>query len=128
MTNKVKDAICAMFASIANSESAMKRVLNPSADNPGTRVYPSRTTKNYKKYGLRLDKGHALHEKPNMVGLNLQANIGADDPTIAQLAAKNSHEKIVTVYIDNTQAVSLENLSAVENAFLDGVDEAMDDN
>ncbi|KAF1967047.1 hypothetical protein BU23DRAFT_603146 [Bimuria novae-zelandiae CBS 107.79] len=45
MSNSVKKAIQKLFDDAAKSKSAMSRLLNPTADSAGRRVYPTRNAK-----------------------------------------------------------------------------------
>lgn len=114
MVRAVKEAVRRLFTDIAQSQSAMRRVLNPAVEGAGSRVYPARNNKNDEKYGIRIDKGEAVHGKPNVVRLKLQLNSNAARKTIRDLASKDPHKVIANVDVDNTQQLTRENLTKVE--------------
>lgn len=120
--NAVKGALKNLFADISKTPSAVKRVLNPTLDGFGSRVYPSRTEKNDSKHGIRIDKGEAIQGKPNFVRLNLQLNSNASDNTIRDLARKDSHRVVATYDVDTTQEANQENLDKALDGFLKNLD------
>ncbi|KAL9025063.1 MAG: hypothetical protein Q9196_006050 [Gyalolechia fulgens] len=124
MANVIKGAINKLFAEVAKTPSAVKRILNPTLDGGiGTRVYPPRTAKNDSKFGVRIDRGELIPGEPTLVRMNLQLNSNAENTTIKDLARKDSH-KVVAVYdVDITQEANAENLDKAKNGFLDSVDE-----
>lgn len=91
----------------------MRRILNPTEEGAGSRVFPAKGSQAEKKIGLRLDKGEKVHDKPNFLRLKLQVNKGAEDPALKKMADKNSHAVIATVDVDTTQEVTEENLRKV---------------
>ncbi|KAM5468643.1 hypothetical protein MferCBS49748_003401 [Microsporum ferrugineum] len=93
------------------SASARKRILNPSKEGAGTRVFPPANASNDKKIGVRLDKGEMVQGKPGFLRLKLQANKGAEDPTLKKMADKNSHKVLATIDVDTTQDPTVENLA-----------------
>lgn len=122
MANAVKAAIKQLFEDISQSQSALKRLLNPAVDGAGSRVYPSKTAKNDSKYGIRIDKGEPVQGKPNVIRLKLQLNSNATSKAIKDLAKKNSHKVVATYDVDTTQEANEENLDKAENGFLDSLD------
>lgn len=110
-----------MYERAKGSKSAMKRILNPSTEGAGSRVFPPQNAPVDKKIGVRLDKGETVQGKPGVLRLKLQANKGADDPTLKKLADENSHKVWATVDIDTTQDVTEENLEKVFKDLTDNI-------
>lgn len=113
----------AMFNEIAKSSSAMEKILKPSLEGAGLRIFPARTQKNDAKHGLRLDKGEPVTGKDNTVSVNLQINSNADRNTLRNLASKDPHRVIARVEVDITQEATKENLWAVRDKLLEEVDD-----
>ena len=52
MVRAVVEAVKKLFADIAQSQSAMRRILNPSIEGAGSRVYPPQNPKKDEDYGI----------------------------------------------------------------------------
>jgi hypothetical protein len=117
MSNSVKKAIRKLFDDAAKSKSAMSRLLNPTADGAGSRVYPARNAKNDAKYGIRVDKGEAVHGQPNELRLHLQINSNAESKTLRDLAKKDPHRVVSTADVDAQQGATKESLKDLEAQF-----------
>jgi hypothetical protein len=115
MANAIKRALEAMFNDILKSKNALKRVLNPSLEGAGSRIYPPKDPSKDAKYGIRIDKGEPVHDKPNTVRVKLQANSNAENKTIRDMAKKDSHAVLATADIDVTQDITEENLDAIKD-------------
>jgi len=122
MASSVKKAIRSLFEDAAKSNSAMKRLLNPTVEGAGTRVFPARTPKNDQRYGIRIDKGESVKGKTDSVRLKLQINSNAESKTLRELAKKNPHRVVSTVDIDTSQDVTEGNLKKVEDELLNNLD------
>jgi hypothetical protein len=120
MANTLKQAVRDLFKEAKKSRSGMQRILKPSSDGAGSRVYPPQQPKKDEKFGIRIDKGEALGGK---VRLNLQINSNAAKKTLKDLAKRNgSHKKYVTVEVDPNQDATEANMDKLEEEFLRGVD------
>lgn len=117
MANAIKRALDVMFNDIAKSKNALKRILNPSLEGAGSRIYPPKGPRKDEKYGIRIDKGEPVHGQPNVLRLKLQANSNAENRTIRDLARKDSHAELATADIDVSQEPTEENLEAVKEQF-----------
>lgn len=117
MSKSVKKAITKLFDDAAKSKSAMSRLLNPGTDGAGSRVYPARDSKNDTKYGIRIDKGEAVHDQPNTLRLHLQINSNAESKTLRDLAKKDPHRVVSTADITIQQAPAEDNLESLEAQF-----------
>lgn len=122
MANAVKTALGELFADASKSKSALQRLLKPSPDGAGSRVFPSMTAKNDGRYGVRIDKGEPVKGKENTIRLKLQINSNAASRTLRDLARKDSHKTIATADVDSMQEASEENLEKLEQDFLDTLD------
>jgi len=121
MSNAVKECLKIIFDEAVKSQSAMNRILKPSMEGAGTRMYPPRTTKNDEKFCLRIDKGEPVHGKPNVVRANLQLNSKAGRKTIMEMAKKNPHAKISHADIDTSQEATPEALADVFAQFTENI-------
>ena len=66
----------------------------------GSRAVPTQTAKNDENIGLRLDYGKQYEKDGKRYSrLNLQVNKGAENPTLKELANKNSHKVWATADI-----------------------------
>ncbi|KAL5371413.1 hypothetical protein PMIN06_012935 [Paraphaeosphaeria minitans] len=120
MANTLKQAVRDLFKEAKKSRSSMQRILKPSSDGAGSRVFPPQQQKKDEQFGIRIDKGEAVSGK---VRLNLQINSNAAKKTLKDLAKKNgSHKKYVTVEVDPNQEVSEANIDRLEEEFIRGVD------
>jgi hypothetical protein len=81
-------------------------------------VYPARNQKNDAKYGIRIDKGEAVHGQPHVGRLKLQASSNADSKTIKDLAKKDPHAVLATVDVDTTQEATEDNLEKLKDDML----------
>lgn len=117
MSNSIKKAINQLFEDAARSKSAMSRLLNPSTDGAGSRVYPARNTKNDAQYGIRVDKGEAVHGQPNILRLHLQINSNAESKTLRDMAKKDPHRVVSTADVDTQQDVTKENIEELRAQF-----------
>ncbi|KAK2802836.1 hypothetical protein FQN50_007242 [Emmonsiellopsis sp. PD_5] len=115
MVRAIVDAVRKLFADISRSQSAMRRVLNPSMEGAGSRVYPPQVPKKDAEYGVRVDRGEKVQNKPNFLRLKLQLNSNATNKTIRELARQNPHRVYATVDVDVTQTLSAENLKTMED-------------
>ena len=122
MASSVKKALKSLFDDAARSKSAMARLLNPTQEGAGGRVYPARNAKNDQRYGIRIDKGEPVHDKPNTIRLKLQINSNAESATLRNLAKGNPHRVISNADVDTEQDVTKENLDKVEEEFLKNLD------
>ncbi|PGH34066.1 hypothetical protein GX50_03122 [[Emmonsia] crescens] len=114
MVRAVVDAVKRLFADISRSQSAMRRVLNPSMEGAGSRVYPPQVPKKDADYGIRVDRGEKVHDKPNVLRLKLQLNSNATNKTIRELAKQDPHRVFATVDVDVTQEPTADNLKKIE--------------
>ena len=121
MANTLRKAIQTLFKDVAKSESTMKRLLNPTMEGAGSRVFPARTAKNDQHYGIRIDKGEPVKDKPNTIRLHLQINSNAESSTLRDMANEDSHKVVSVADIDTTQEVTEENLEKVVKEFLKNV-------
>lgn len=55
---------------------------------------PPRNSNADRQIGMRLDKGKSVQGKPNTLVLKPQVNVEAEDSTLKELAAKNSHKVV----------------------------------
>ncbi|KAE8151529.1 hypothetical protein BDV25DRAFT_152518 [Aspergillus avenaceus] len=122
MTSAIKKAIKTLFDDAARSKSAMARLLNPAAEGAGGRVYPAKNAKNDKRYGIRIDKGEAVHNKPNTIRLKLQINSNAESSTLRNLAKSDPHRVVSNADVDTQQEVTKENLDKMEDDFIENLD------
>lgn len=122
MANAVRKAMSKMFEDAAKSEGAMRRLLNPSSDGAGSRVFPARNDKNDKNYGLRIDKGELVDGNPNIIRLKLQANSNAESSTIRDMARKNPHRVLSTADVDTTQPANKDGLGKLKSNFNSNLD------
>lgn len=122
MANAVKTALAELFADVSKSKSGLQRLLKPSVDGAGSRVFPSKTAKNDGRYGVRIDKGEPVNGKQDTIRLKLQINSNATNKTLRDLAKKDSHKVIATADVDSSQEASQENLEKVKQDFLDTLD------
>lgn len=125
MANALKEAVRELFLSIRSSKSAAKRVLNPISDGAGTRLYPPKTKRNDEKFGIRIDKGELVHDKPGHVRLKLQINSDAKDKTLQTMAKKDSHKTYASADVDATQDITDDALDKLEQEFLSSVDDTV---
>ncbi|KAK2800298.1 hypothetical protein FQN51_006206 [Onygenales sp. PD_10] len=109
--NSICNGLKRMHNRAKTSLSARKRILNPSPEGSGSRVYPAQSSPTDKKIGVRLDRGERVHGKLNILRLKLQVNKGAEDPTLKKLADENSHKVWATIDVDTTQDPTEENLA-----------------
>ncbi|KAI8939219.1 hypothetical protein NX059_005047 [Plenodomus lindquistii] len=117
MSNSVKKAIRKLLEDTVKTKSAMARLLNPNMDGAGSRVYPARNAKNDAKYGIRVDKGEAVHGQPNKLRLHLQVNSHVDSKSLQDLAKKDPHRVVSTADIDTSQSATEEGLKELEAQF-----------
>ena len=122
MANAVKAALAELFADISQSKSGLQRLLKPSPDGAGSRVFPAKTPKNDGRYGVRVDKGEPVKGKQNTIRMKLQINSNATNKTLRDLAKKGSHKVVATADIDSIQEVSIENLEKIKQNFLETLD------
>ncbi|KAL9101969.1 MAG: hypothetical protein Q9163_002827 [Psora crenata] len=122
MANAVKTALGELFTDVSKSKSGLQRLLKPSPDGAGSRVFPSMTAKNDGRYGVRIDKGEPVKGKDNIIRLKLQINSNASNKTLRDIARKDSHRVIATADVDWTEEVSQEKLEKVKQDFLDSLD------
>ncbi|KAL2054581.1 hypothetical protein ABVK25_004883 [Lepraria finkii] len=87
MANAVKTALAELFADVSKSKSGLQRLLKPSPDGAGSRVFPSKTTKNDGRYGVRIDKGEPVEGKQNTIRLKMQINSNATNKTLEGFTA-----------------------------------------
>ncbi|KAI1947734.1 hypothetical protein LOZ12_003656 [Ophidiomyces ophidiicola] len=113
MASAIKAGVQLMFIRAQSSPAAIKRILNPSLEGAGTRVYPPQTAPLDKQIGVRLDKGERVHGKENVIKMKLQVNKNADNPTLKNMANKDPHAVVSEVEIDVTQDPTVENLRKV---------------
>ena len=98
----------------------MSRILNPSTNGSGGRVYPPQQQKKDEQFGIRLDKGEA---KDGKVPLNLQINANAGKTTLKDMVKKfGSHKKYATVEVDPNQEVSEANMDNLQEQICDEID------
>ncbi|KAM5465530.1 hypothetical protein MauCBS54593_006305 [Microsporum audouinii] len=122
MVNAVKRALESMFNDVLKSKNGLKRILNPSAAGPGSRLYPPKDPKKEEKYGIRIDKGELVNGQNNILRLKLQANSNAANKTIRDMAKADSHADLATADIDITQEQSEENLNALKDMFFESLE------
>jgi hypothetical protein len=125
MATTIKRAIRSLFAEAKKSNSAMKRILNPPQDESfaGSRIYPARDKKKDEDFGVRIDRGPSVKDKPNMVNINLQINSNAGKKSLQQLVKKyGSHKKYVTVQVDAQQDVTGENMDRLQERMESEID------
>jgi len=118
MASVARKAIQTLFDDAAKNKSAMKRLLNPTMEDAGSRVFPARTAKHDQRYGIRIDKGEPVKGKPDTIRLHLQINSNAKSKTLRDLVKEDSHKVISVADIDTTQEVTGENLNKVKEQFL----------
>ncbi|KGO76260.1 hypothetical protein PITC_036860 [Penicillium italicum] len=121
MATAIKKALRSLFDDAARTKSAMSRLLNPSAEGPGGRVYPARSQKNDQLYGIRIDRGELVRGKPGFLRLKLQINSNAASKTLRDIAAKDSHQVVSEVDVDTNQDVTKENLEKIQQDFIDNL-------
>ncbi|KAK2825769.1 hypothetical protein FQN49_007381 [Arthroderma sp. PD_2] len=119
--NSIRRGVHRMHNRAKASASARKRILNPSMEGAGTRVFPPANPPLDKNIGVRLDKGEKVQGKPGFLRLKLQVNKGAEDPTLKKLANENSHRVLATIDVDTTQEPTEENLAK----FFDDLEERL---
>ncbi len=111
MVPKILRSFLQELFKVANqTSSARKRLLNPSADGAGSRVFPPVGSKLNAKYGIRIDKGEPVTGEEDMIVLNLQVNKEAENSTIKKLARKGTHKIYAQARVPRTQEASEENL------------------
>lgn len=116
MSGAVKRAFDELIDKAKPRLSAIKRILNPSLDGAGQRIFPARNSKTDKQIGVRIDKGEPVRGQENVLRLKLQVNKDAEDKTLKEMAAKDSHKVYATVDIDVTQEPTVENLENFRKA------------
>ncbi|OCK91140.1 uncharacterized protein K441DRAFT_576312 [Cenococcum geophilum 1.58] len=121
MASAARKAIQTLFDDAAKNKSAMKRLLNPAMEDAGSRVFPARTAKHDQRYGIRIDKGEPVKDKPNIIRLHLQINSNAKSKTLRDLVKEDSHKVFSVADVDTTQEVTEENLNKVKEQFLRNV-------
>ncbi|GIK00799.1 hypothetical protein Aspvir_004828 [Aspergillus viridinutans] len=125
MASTIKRALRSLFAEAKKSETAMKKILNPPQDDSfaGSRIYPARHKKKDEDFGIRIDRGPSVKDKPNMVNINLQINSNAGKKSLQQLVKKHgSHKKFVTVQVDSQQEVTAENMDKLQEKIESEID------
>jgi len=90
MANAVKAALAELFADVLKTKSDLHRLLKPSPNGAGSRIFPAKTTKNDGRYGVRVDKGEPVKGKQNTIRLKLQINSNATNKTLRDLAKRDS--------------------------------------
>lgn len=118
MAGAIRKAIDKLFTEALKSEGAISHLTQPTADGAGGRVYPAQNQKNDAKFGIRIDKGEAVHGQPNVIRLKLQANSNAESKTIKDLAEKDPHAVLANVDVDTTQEANNDNLPKLKNDIL----------
>jgi len=121
MSNAVKECLKKIFDESVKSQSAMNRILKPSMDGAGTRMFPPRTAKNDEKFCFRIDKGEPIHGKPNMIRAHVQSNGNSDRKTIKEMAEKDPHAKISHTDIDTCQEATPDALVHVFKQFSENI-------
>ncbi|OAL66006.1 hypothetical protein A7C99_3109 [Trichophyton rubrum] len=71
MASAIRRGLQKIFERAEKSQSALKRILNPSTDGAGTRVFPPQNPNLDRQIGLRIDKGELVHGKPNTIKLKV---------------------------------------------------------
>jgi hypothetical protein len=72
---------------------------------PGTCAAPSQSAENDKHIGVRLDYGEAFNRDGKKVRhVKVQPNKGADNQSLKNLAAKNSHQVVAEAFIHTDSA------------------------
>ncbi|GIK02123.1 hypothetical protein Aspvir_006166 [Aspergillus viridinutans] len=117
MASAVKRGLQKIFERAEKSQSALKRILNPSADGAGTRVFPPQNPNSDRQIGLRIDKGEPVQGKANVLKLKLQVNKNADDPTLKKMADQNSHAVVSEAEVNVAQEPNVENLKSLFSNF-----------
>jgi hypothetical protein len=74
MANTLKQAVRDLFKEAKKSKASMSRILKPSSDGAGSRVFPPKQRIEDEHFGVRIDKGEAVGGK---IRLNLQVNSNA---------------------------------------------------
>ncbi|KAF2228286.1 hypothetical protein BDZ85DRAFT_255723 [Elsinoe ampelina] len=91
MSRAIKEALRELKTWVVRNPSRMTSLASGNGT-PGTRAAPTRTDKNDKAIGLRLDNGETVTKDGQQYKrYKLQANKDADDKAIRDLAKKNSH-------------------------------------
>ncbi|KAG6023675.1 hypothetical protein E4U19_004207 [Claviceps sp. Clav32 group G5] len=89
---------------------------------PGTRAAPTRAGDNDKKIGVRLDYGHIfIKDGKKYQRLELQVNKDANDPSLNEMARKDSHKvwSFAEVLIPEQPLTEEEQKQAVSQVFVD---------
>lgn len=94
----VKDFISTIDSSVS------KKLCNGSLNGVGRPLYPSRTPKNDRQSGFRVDQGHVHDEEGTAYDTVLQPNAEATAPGVKDFINKHStHAKFATMTIDKTE-------------------------
>ena len=88
----MKDGLKSLKSSVFKNPSRTTRIAEGKGT-PGTRAAPSQADTIDAKIGLRLDNGETIYKDgKEYKRYKLQANKGAENPTLKRAAAHNSHE------------------------------------
>lgn len=92
MSGAVRDSLKSLKAWVTQTPSRVKKIAEGKGL-PGVRAAPTQAGANDKKIGLRLDNGeNVVKSGKEYKRYKLQINKGADNPTLKQLANKDSHK------------------------------------
>ena len=109
MANSLVKCLDRMMEAATKSKSRIKTICQPVGD-AGTRCFPP--PKHDRKIGGRLDLGDQTDDGKKR-RLKFQVNKNAENPTLKDMAAKNSHKVYATVDVDTDQAATLENAEKI---------------
>ena len=97
-----KKAVKDFISTIDNS--VKSKLFNGISNGVGRRLYPSRTPKNDRAEGFRVDQGHVHNEAGTIYDIVLQPNAEATKPAVKEFIGKYStHAKLAKTTIDKSE-------------------------